>query len=118
MIGSYEDSIQPGQQKWPARISNIRWNPEQHTIIIRDRVVTLTPTEYRLLSPLLPGEPVTYANLARQSYDRSLDIKVRKMMDKHIDRIRGKLQMTGAYIYCVLNYGYILLNEVFPEKEV
>ena len=118
MTVSYKDRVQSRQQAQPACISNMRWNIEQRTIVIRDMMVTLTPTEYRLLSPLQHGKPVTYTNLARQAYNCALDEKVRKMMDKHIDRIRGKLQGTGAYIYCILSYGYVLLDEVIPEEEV
>jgi DNA-binding response OmpR family regulator len=118
MTVSYKDIAQSRQQEQPANRSHIRWNAEQHTIVIRGMLVTLTPTEYRLLSPLQHGKPVTYADLARQAYNCTLDIKMRKMMDKHIDRIRGKLQGTGTYVYCILSYGYVLLDEIFPEEEV
>lgn len=110
-----DDTPRAGQQERQVRIW---WNPELRTIATRDMMVTLTPTECRFLSPLLHGKPVTYTNMARQTYNRALDTKVRKLMDKHIDRIRGKLQGTGAYIYCILNYGYILLDEVSPEEGV
>ena len=92
-------------------VSDIQWDTQHHNIMIRLAVVGLTATEYRLLFPLRHGTPVTYADLAWMAYQYDLDEKVRTMMDKHIDRIRGKLRGTGIYIYCVLGYGYLLLPE-------
>ena len=97
-------------------ISNIQWEPERHTAIIASCSVKLTPTEYNLLFPLRHGTPVLYEDLAAMAYSCTMDDQVRLMMDKHIDRIRGKLRGTGVYIYCVLNYGYLLLPEVAPSK--
>ena len=100
-------------------VSDIQWHCEQHAIRIGHTIITLTVTEYRLLYPLRAGVPVTYADLAWMAYNYSVDEKVRTMMDKHIDRIRGKLRGTGVYIYCVLGYGYLLLPESLrPEEEV
>src|SRR2546423_8979833 len=99
-------------------VNSIEWNSEQRTITIGDVTVTLTPTQYRLLFPLRYGTPVTYADLARMAYDCAVDEKVRMMMDKHIDRIRGKLRGTGVYVYCVLGYGYLLFDEILPEEEM
>ncbi|MBO0779824.1 MAG: hypothetical protein J2P37_13455 [Ktedonobacteraceae bacterium] len=92
-------------------IRDIRWDSEQHTILVGDITISLTPTEYRLLFPLRGGMPVTYADLAMLAYNYTVDEKVRTMMDKHIDRIRGKLRGSGVYVYCVLGYGYMLLPE-------
>lgn len=89
--------------------SAIRWNAQRRIIVVGHTVIGLTPSEYRLLYPLRHGEPVTYASLARTAYNYAVDENVRMMMDKHIDNIRSKICEVGIYIYCVLNYGYILL---------
>ena len=98
------------------RVSDIQWEPELRTVLIAGIKVKLTPTEYNLLFPLRHGIPVLYEDLANMAYNYPMDDQVRFMMDKHIDRIRGKLRGTGVYIYCVLNYGYLLLPEVAPNK--
>lgn len=101
------------------RVNDIHWNTEQHYIKIGCIVITLTKTEYRLLFSLRQGSPVTYANLAWQVYDykmMGIDAKMRLTMDKHIDRVRGKLRGTGIYVYCVLGYGYLLLPEILPDE--
>ena len=98
------------------RIKDIQWHNDQHAISIKRATVELTKTEYRLLFPLRYGIPVTYTDLAFTVYDCPVDEKVRTMMDKHIDRIRGKLRGTGIYVYCVLSYGYLLLPEVIQDS--
>jgi DNA-binding response OmpR family regulator len=95
-------------------INEFQWYPERRKLMIKNRQISLTRTEYQLLTPLGLGEPVTYADLAMRVYQCLVDQNVRIMLDKHIDRIRGKLRGTGIYIYCVLGYGYILL----PEKDL
>jgi DNA-binding response OmpR family regulator len=95
----------------------IKLDDKRRTITVGDVTIELTPTQYRLVFPLRYGVPVTYADLARIAYNCAIDEKVRMMMDKHIDRIRGKLRGTGVYIYCVLNYGYLLFEESEPEGE-
>lgn len=95
----------------PIQIMNLQWNHEQHAVTIGDVTVVVTATEYRLLQPLHNGMPISYEKLAALAYGYTVDDKVRMMMDKHIDRIRYKLRGTGVYIYCVLNYGYILMPE-------
>jgi DNA-binding response OmpR family regulator len=96
------------------KVNDIQWDNKRHVIMIGKTTIALTATEYRLLCPLRHGTPVTYADLALIAYNYRLDEKMRTMMDKHIDRIRGKLRGTGIYVYCVLNYGYLLLPEVLP----
>jgi DNA-binding response OmpR family regulator len=92
-------------------VRDIQWDTQNHNIIVERIIVRLTVTEYRLLFPLRHGTPVTYADLVWMAYQCTLDGKVRVMIDKHIDRIRGKLLGSGIYIYCVLGYGYLLLPE-------
>jgi DNA-binding response OmpR family regulator len=117
MIVSYEDVAQPRSQKHSVSVMGIRWNAKQRTIGIGDRTVALTPTEYHLLCTLPYGMPITYTDLVRTVYNCALDEKVRIMLDKHIDRIRGKLRGSGIYVYCVLTYGYLLFDEILPEEE-
>ena len=96
-------------------LKNIRWNAEKHTIVISNRVVALTYTEYQLLLPLRSGTPVTYSELALAVYNCQVDSKVRTMLDKHVDRIRRKLRGKGFYVYCILGYGYMLSPEYWVD---
>lgn len=96
-----------------ARSQPIRWDQQCTALLIAGRTIAFTPTEYRLCALFAMGRPVTYAELADGAYSCQLDRNVRVMLDKHIDRIRGKLHGSGICIYCILGYGYILL----PEQE-
>lgn len=91
MTVSYQYTVRPGTRGQTTDISHIRWDTEHRTIVIGNVTVTLTPTQYRLLFALRQGVTVTYTDLARMAYHRNCDEKVRKMMDKHIDRRRKKL---------------------------
>jgi len=89
--------------------SDIQWDSTRCSIVVGQRAVQLTPTEYRRLFTLRHGVPVTYADITHAVYRCNIDAHVRIMLDKHIDRIRGKLRATGFYVHCVLTYGYMLL---------
>jgi DNA-binding response OmpR family regulator len=93
------------------KIEDIQYDNLAHSLLIKDTKITLTKTEYRLFYLLRHGYPITYVEMARNTYSCDADEQVRAMIDKHIDRIRSKLRNTGVYIYCVLSYGYLLLNE-------
>jgi DNA-binding response OmpR family regulator len=102
----------------PLDAQKLQWCQQRRALLIDNRAIAFTRTEHLLFAPLHSGKPVTYADLANSAYGCQLDPKVRVMMDKHIDRIRGKLRGSGVYIYCVLGYGYVLLPEmVSPDDE-
>jgi Response regulators consisting of a CheY-like receiver domain and a winged-helix DNA-binding domain len=94
-----------------ASIEDIEWDTPQHTLIIQGVKIKLTKTEYRLLHPLRHGSPLTYGELARIAYNCTIDKHTRMMIDKHIDRIRTKLRNSSIYIYCILSYGYLLMDD-------
>ncbi len=97
-------------------VEDLRWSHSDRAIVVKNRSIEFTRTEFSLLAPLCSGRPVTYADLATRAYGYLVDAKVRAMMDKHIDRIRGKLRGSGIYVYCILGYGYVLLPEVFLDE--
>ena len=83
-------------------------NDETRTLVVDNLVVQFTPTEYRLLLPLLQGQPVSDSELAQAAFSRELDTLVRNSLDKHIDNIRGKLERLGLSVYRLRRYGYVL----------
>jgi DNA-binding response OmpR family regulator len=109
-------SISHVSEKSSLSVNDIQWDCQQRVISIGRRMIKLTPAEYRLLAPLREGHPVTYSHLAMSAYGYALDSKVREMMDKHIDRIRGKIEGSGVYVYCILGYGYMLLPATSREQ--
>jgi DNA-binding response OmpR family regulator len=98
-----------------SHLSDITWDDKHRALKIARTTVLFTATEYGIVSSMKYGHPVSYTELAHLIYNRELDRKVRTMIDKHVERIRGKLHGTGVYVYCVLGYGYFLLPEVASE---
>lgn len=92
-------------------VSDISWNDQQRCISVGRRSIFLTPLEYRILTSLRHGNAIKYAQLAWHIYHCSMDRKVREVIDKHVDNIRGKLLGLGFSVYCIHGYGYILLPD-------
>ncbi len=92
----------------PIGTHTLQRNDETRTVIVDNQVIQLTPTEYRLLLPLLQGQPLSDTDLAQAAFSREIDSLVRESLEKHIDKIRGKLQALGISIYRLRRYGYVL----------
>lgn len=92
-------------------VSDIHWNDQRRCITVARRSISLTPLEYQMLFVLKHGKAVNYTQLAFHVYHCVMDKKVREMIDKHIDKIRGKLRGLGFFVYCIHGYGYILLPD-------
>lgn len=87
----------------------IQRNDESRILVVDSLIIKFTPTEYRLLLPLLNERVVADAVLAREAFFCELDRHVQKNLDKHIDRIRHKLRLVGFGVHRISKYGYILL---------
>ena len=84
-------------------------NDESKILIVDSLMLKFTPIEYRLLLALLSGQAVADAHLAREAFSCEVDRSVQKNLDKHIDKIRAKLQLAGLAVHRVSKYGYVLL---------
>ena len=92
----------------PIGTHTLQRNDGTRTLVVDNQVVQFTPTEYRLLLPLLQGQPLSDTELAQAAFSRGIDSLVRNSHDKHIDNIRGKLEPLGLSIYRLRRYGYVL----------
>jgi DNA-binding response OmpR family regulator len=83
------------------------------TLVADGQVVRFTPTEYRLLVALLDwGDiPVPYARLTDVALGRAADRETRRVLDKHIDHVRGKLSAIGLTLGSVPRYGIVLIPD-------
>lgn len=82
---------------------------ESRAVIVDSVMIRFTPTQYRLLIPLLNGSPVTDSVLVREALSCDLKVLGRENLEKHIDKIREKLRPSGLNIYRIVDYGYVLL---------
>ena len=87
---------------------------DQATLLLIDgkEAVLFTPTEYRMLIPMLEdiGEPVPFEQLieVKGTFDRRRD---RELFHRHVTSIRKKLRPLGLLVRCVTNYGYLVIIE-------
>lgn len=86
----------------------------RHEVLIGDRLLPLTPTEYRIVSFLArqPGRVVSHAQLFREvhGYDAS-EQEAKDILKVHISRLRNKLANAGLaddIIVTVRGFGYLL----------
>ena len=87
----------------------IHRNDESRILVVDSLMLKFTPIEYRVLLSLLSGRAVADAHLAREVFSCEADRSVQKNLDKHIDKIRSKLQLVGLGVHRVSKYGYVLL---------
>ena len=92
----------------PIGTHTLQRNNATRTLVVDNQVVQFTPTEYRLLLPLLQGKPLSDTELAQAAFSRGIDRLVRESLDKHMDKIRGKLEPLGLSVYRLRRYGYVL----------
>lgn len=83
------------------------------TLLIDGDLVRFTPTEYRLLIPILEerGTPIPFRHLTRSVLQRDPDRDARRLLDKHIDHIRSKIRPYGLNVHSVARFGYVLLAD-------
>ena len=85
---------------------------ENRSLLVDTSLIRFTPTEYRLLVPLLEGRPISDNDLAQYAFCSKIEHFVRGNLDKHMDKIRFKIRPVGLDVYRVTKYGYILLDDV------
>ena len=80
-----------------------------HRVTVEERLVDLTPTEYRLLLTLAErrGRVQGRAALLERVWEAAPDIQTRTV-DMHIQRLRAKLGAAGDLIETVRGFGYRL----------
>ena len=88
---------------------HIQRNDECRILVVDALMIRFAPTEYQLLLSLLSGQAVADSHLAREAFSCELDRSVQKNLDKHIDKMRTKLQLAGFGVHRVSKYGYVLL---------
>ena len=120
---------QPGGETQSARIPggllpgphveghSIQRDEEKYAFLIDQKLITCTPTEYRVLALLLEqaGRCVPYAQLGAQFQDEPLTdaahLKQARIRIIHLmSDLRAKIWALGLDIVAVMNTGYILLS--------
>ncbi|HUF11907.1 MAG TPA: response regulator transcription factor [Longimicrobiales bacterium] len=89
------------------RIGPVEADLDAKRVSVAGRELTLTPTEYRLLTSLMErrGRVQTRKQLLQSAWDVHVDIETRTV-DMHIQRLRHKLGEAGDLIETARGFGY------------
>jgi DNA-binding response OmpR family regulator len=87
-------------------------NDAARVLVVKQMMISLTPTEYALLTLLLqhPGTPVASEMLIQAAFPADSPERAigSKLLARHITNIRPKLWETPLSIHAVNNFGYVL----------
>jgi two-component system phosphate regulon response regulator PhoB len=90
-------------------IGTITIDRSEHRVLVDDRLIELTPTEYKLLLTLAErrGRVQARAHLLETVWEAAPDIQTRTV-DMHVQRLRTKLGDAGDLVETVRGFGYRL----------
>ncbi|TVQ92835.1 MAG: DNA-binding response regulator [Deltaproteobacteria bacterium] len=107
--GGASPAKQPAMTMEPRklRFGVIALEPESHRVWVSDEEVSLTVTEFRLLTSLVEraNRVRTRGNLLQDVWDMPPDLNTRTV-DTHVKRLREKLGDAAAHIETVRGVGY------------
>ncbi len=99
------------------RIENmdIRYDDEHCLMIIGNRILDFSPTEYKLVHLLLIHDIVTEVALLEGLSLQNTDNTASKLISKYMNRVRSKVKAHGLQVNRIYGYGYILLPSQSQE---
>lgn len=86
-----------------------------HLLLLDHMPIQFTPTEYAIMRELVERftRPVSFRVLTHAAFDRQDTLDARRLLERHIDRIRLKLRDDSISIQLAVRYvnecGYVLL---------
>ena len=91
----------------PLSLGGITVSPEEHTVLVQEKQVTLTLKEFELLHLFLerPGHVFSREKLLMKVWGADY-VGETRTVDVHIATLRGKLGECGSYIETVRGVGY------------
>lgn len=88
---------------------DIKYDDEHNLVIIENRILRFSPTEYKLVHLLLMHGIVTETALLEVLSLQQADNAAPKLISKYMNRVRSKVKAYGLQISRIHNYGYMLL---------
>ena len=84
-----------------------------HALLVDHTEIKFTPTEYRLITRLLEGDPVSDKELVTAIFNSRIedDMWARAALDRHLDNVRLKLKRhrLKLYVHRISGFGYVLI---------
>lgn len=94
---------------------DIRYDDEHCLVIVENRILHFSPTEYKLVHLLLIHHIVTETALLDNLSLQQTDYGASKLISKYMNRVRSKVKAHGLQINRIYGYGYIILPSQ-PEE--
>jgi DNA-binding response OmpR family regulator len=91
---------------------SVKLSQMNRTIIVDEILLRCTPTEYRILEPLLQGRALPDHYLVEAAFAEACTATSLRSLKRHIENLRSKLEPSGLSIHRVSRYGYILVDSI------
>ena len=88
----------------------IQRNDKNRVVISNKNIEVLTPTEYRLFCILLSGDIITDKTLVQVFSCQEINKTAQRLLRKHIENTKSKLNVLGLNIHRVYRKGYVLMT--------
>lgn len=88
---------------------DVRYDDEQASVVINNRILRFSPTEYKLVRLFLLHKMVQETMLFEALSLNVTDANAQKLLTKYINKIRNKIAASDLRIQRIYDYGYILL---------
>lgn len=87
-------------------VNNLRLEPSRFELYVDDNLLTLTPTEFKLIYALLeyPGQVFSRLQLLERAYGDIYE-GYERSIDTHISNLRRKLEKAGSQVFIKSVYG-------------
>ncbi len=88
---------------------DVKYDDEHHLVIIENRILDFSPTEYKLIQCLLIHGIVSEKTLLEKPSTGYTESEASQLISKYMNRVRNKVKAFGIQISRIHDYGYILL---------
>jgi two-component system OmpR family response regulator len=103
------------------KVNNLRLEPNRFELYVDDTLLTLTPTEFKLIYALLeyPGQVFSRLQLLERAYGDIYE-GYERSIDTHISNLRRKLEKAGSQvsIKSVYGIGYKVEREDIIDEDI
>ncbi len=103
------------------KVNNLRLEPSRFELYVDNTLITLTPTEFKLINALLeyPGQVFSRLQLLERAYGDIYE-GYERSIDTHISNLRRKLEKAGSQILIksVYGIGYKVETEDSSDEDI
>jgi DNA-binding response OmpR family regulator len=88
---------------------DVRYDDEHAIVIVENRVLHFSPTEYKVMRVLLTQKIATREALVKALSLQSMNEAAPEQLTKYVYKVRRKVQAYGIHVSLVHDHGYMLV---------